>query len=60
LTLPPPKPEDAGKYVDPSNFEQFPDVPELAGFDPSDRKCVAVAFASQHRPEILNAIDTDW
>ena len=43
-----------------SNFEEFPDDPELAGFDRSDRKFVAVALASRKDPEIINASDTDW
>jgi hypothetical protein len=41
-------------------FEEFPDDPDLAAFDPSDRKFVAVAVASGERPRILNAADTDW
>jgi hypothetical protein len=43
-----------GSYVD------FPDDPDLAGFDLNDRKFVAVALASKLDPEILNASDTDW
>ncbi|MGD9890630.1 MAG: hypothetical protein AB7R89_05505 [Dehalococcoidia bacterium] len=42
------------------NFEEFPDDPDLAGFDRSDRKFVAVALAHPDRPPILNATDTDW
>jgi hypothetical protein len=42
------------------SFEEFPDDPGLEGFDKSDRKFVAVAIASQERPPILNASDTDW
>ena len=42
------------------SFEEFPEDPALAAFDPNDRKFVAVALASEHRPEILNATDTDW
>ncbi len=41
-------------------FEEFPDDPDLAGFDRSDRKFVAVALASEESPPILNASDTDW
>jgi hypothetical protein len=41
-------------------FEEFPDDPALAGFDPSDRKFVAVALASGESPPILNASDSDW
>lgn len=41
-------------------FENFPDDPELDGFDRDDRKFVAVALASGISPEILNASDTDW
>lgn len=42
------------------DYEEFPDDPDLAGFDPSDRKYVAVAIASKENPPILNATDTDW
>ena len=41
-------------------FENFPDEPDLHGFDRDDRKFVAVALASGTDPEILNASDTDW
>lgn len=43
-----------------NSFEEFPDDPDLADFDPSDHKFVAVANASIHRPEVLNAVDSDW
>ncbi len=42
------------------SFAEFPDDPDLARFDPSDRKFVAVARASGVGPPILNAVDTDW
>lgn len=45
---------------DGNDFEEFPAVPALAGFDSSDRKYVATALASRLAPEILNAVDTDW
>jgi hypothetical protein len=41
-------------------FDEFPDVPALRGFDPSDQKFVAVAIASGEGPAILNAVDSDW
>lgn len=41
-------------------FAEFPEDPDLATFDPDDRKFVAVALASGEQPEILNASDTDW
>ena len=44
----------------PGDFAEFPQDPALANFDRSDRKFVAVALASKLRPEILNAVDTDW
>jgi hypothetical protein len=43
-----------------SSFAEFPDDPELAKFDQSDRKFVAVALASIDRPPIINAVDSDW
>ncbi|SDX39466.1 hypothetical protein [Hymenobacter psychrophilus] len=41
-------------------FAAFPDDPELADFDPSDRKFVATALTHPGRPVIVNATDTDW
>ena len=41
-------------------FTAFPRVPELAGFDPSDRKFVAAARSHPARPPVVNATDTDW
>lgn len=41
-------------------YRQFPEDPDLDGFDPSDRKFVAVALASRNRPAIANAVDSDW
>lgn len=45
---------------DPEDFEEFPNDHALSRFDRNDRKYVAVAKASKHNPEILNAVDTDW
>ncbi len=42
------------------DFVEFPKEPALAGFDPSDRKFVAVAVAHPEHPPILNAADNDW
>jgi hypothetical protein len=42
------------------DFAEFPDDPELAAFDRSDRKFVAAALASLRGPVILNAVDSDW
>ncbi len=41
-------------------FLEFPDDPELEGFDRNDRKFVVVALASGDDPAILNASDSDW
>lgn len=43
-----------------SQFAEFPNDPALQNFDVSDRKFAAAAAASIHRPEILNAVDSDW
>lgn len=43
-----------------NDFEEFPDDPALRSFDPSDRKFVALAKMSRHKPTVLNATDTDW
>ncbi len=41
-------------------FEEFPDDPALDGFDPADRKFIAVACAHLERPPILQAVDSKW
>lgn len=41
-------------------YEDFPDDPELASFDRSDRKFVAVALVHPEHPLIANATDSDW
>ena len=41
-------------------FAEFPGDRELADFDPSDRKFVAVAIAHPEHPHIQNATDSDW
>lgn len=45
---------------DGDDFEEFPDTDNLRGFDPDDRKFVAVALASESTPTILNATDAGW
>lgn len=42
------------------NYSEFPSDPTLHGFDPSDRKFVAVCLAHPARPSIHNAGDSDW
>ncbi len=44
----------------PEDFVEFPNNPNLVGFDRSDRKFVAVALSSGRQPPILNATDRDW
>ena len=41
-------------------FEEFPDDPALEGFDPDDRKFIAVAVAHIEGPPILQAVDSQW
>lgn len=41
-------------------FDEFPDDPDLARFDWSDRKWVAVAIAAGRIAPIYNATDSDW
>lgn len=41
-------------------FEEFPDDPDLARFDASDRKFVAASRTHGERPPVLNAVDSDW
>ena len=45
---------------DSTNFAEFPKDADLANFDRSDRKFVAVALASDSAPDVLNAVDSDW
>ncbi|AMW30121.1 hypothetical protein [Arthrospira platensis] len=42
------------------NFVEFPNDPNLDGFDLSDCQFVAVAIAHPDKPPILNAVDSDW
>lgn len=44
----------------PEDFLEFPNDNELTNFDFADRKFVAVTLASQRRPRIQNAVDSDW
>jgi hypothetical protein len=44
----------------PAEFAAFPADPDLATFDPSDRKFVAAALTHPGRPPVLNAVDSDW
>lgn len=41
-------------------YAEFPDHPDLANFDHSDRKFVAVARAHPENPPILQAVDSKW
>ena len=43
-----------------NEFEEFPDDPALDGFDPDDRKFIAVACAHLEKPPILQAVDSQW
>jgi len=43
-----------------TDFQEFPSDPALQGFDPSDRKFVAVALAHLQCPPILQAVDSKW
>jgi len=45
---------------DNTNYNEFPNDPNLAAFDPSDRKFVAIALISTNQPTIFNAVDGDW
>ena len=41
-------------------YAEFPNAPDLANFDRSDRKFVAVANAHYQKPPILQATDSKW
>ncbi|HEV3036722.1 MAG TPA: PIN domain-containing protein [Candidatus Angelobacter sp.] len=44
----------------PRDYEEFPEHPDLADFDPSDQKFVAVANKHPAKPVILQALDSKW
>jgi hypothetical protein len=44
----------------PPFFAEYPEDPQLSGFDPSDCKFVATANAHADKPPILVSVDTDW
>jgi hypothetical protein len=48
------------KGGDPPSFEEFPDHPDLARFDVSDRVFVAVSAAHTEKPPVLEASDSKW
>lgn len=43
-----------------NSYDEFPDHEDLANFDNSDRKFVAVANAHSAKPPILQATDSKW
>lgn len=43
-----------------NGYAEFPNHEGLAGFDPSDRKFVAIANAHPEKPPILQATDSKW
>jgi len=43
-----------------NSFQEFPENENLAEFDKSDRKFVAVALTHPEKPPIINAVDSDW
>ena len=43
-----------------NDFREFPTDPALDGFDPDDRKFIAVARAHSETPPILQAVDSGW
>ncbi len=55
-----PIPEPNTPPKDWKDFAEFPRDPDLATFDPSDRKFVAVALTSAHNPPIVIASDRGW
>ena len=43
-----------------TEFQEFPTDPALDGFDPDDRKFIAVALTHPEKPPILQAVDSQW
>jgi len=52
--------EQVSLTVSANGFVEFPDDPTLNQFDFADRIYVAAAKASKNKPEVLNAVDSDW
>lgn len=52
--------EQVGIHPGGGSFLEYPTDPNLAGFDLSDHKFVAVCRASAYKPTIVNATDSDW
>ena len=46
--------------VNGGEFAAFPQHPDLLGFDPADKKFVAISNAHPHHPPILEAADSKW
>ena len=46
--------------ISPLGLDEFPKKPDLAQFDPSDKKFVAVSLSHHARPPILQAVDSKW
>ena len=44
----------------PADYHEFPEHDDLANFDNSDRKFIAVANAHEDKPPVLQALDTKW
>jgi len=45
---------------DEESYLEFPKHPDLANFDPSDKKFIAVANAHPQKPTIFEATDSKW
>ena len=43
-----------------NDFQEFPNDSGLQGFDPGDRKFIAVANAHPQKPPVLQAVDLKW
>ena len=48
------------KFNGAEDYEEFPNHPDLASFDPSDRKFVAVSNVHPDRPKIQQGLDSKW
>ena len=43
-----------------NSYKEFPTNSNLSGFDPSDKKFIAIANAHPEKPPILQATDSKW
>ncbi len=46
--------------IEPNVYIPYPDNAKLKGFDPSDRKYIALAYKHPQKPDIIEGTDSKW